>query len=194
MPVYPRSLHLQRPIIYTWSDVDAETHQTLDSAYDEVVNWKRNIFKLPMGRSGKALRPGVIPSFSSVYAEASALQSVALIAVMVMPSLLQRPHRFSKTRNHVACLERRLGLWEVGDINSLLLEGRSIQYHPCSTSGDTQDISWNFTKLMQTGKTKDVIHILSDQGKGRVLHLSDTGGVASGTNTHTLLSISSTQS
>ena len=44
------------------------------------------------------------------------MECITLKAAMVMPALLlQRPHRDSKSRDHVACLERRsLPLWRGG--------------------------------------------------------------------------------
>ena len=48
---------------------------------------------------------------------------------MVMPVLLlQKPHPSSKSRGHVACLHRRLDSWKTGDINTLMIEGRTIQH------------------------------------------------------------------
>ena len=43
--------------------------------------------------------------------------------------LLQKPHVTSKTKEHVACLERRMILWTEGDIERLISDGRSIQKH-----------------------------------------------------------------
>ena len=62
------------------------------------------------------------------YSLATALESVALKAVMVMPALLlQRPHPKSKDKEHVSRLEDRLTKWREGDIVSLLHKGRTIQ-------------------------------------------------------------------
>ena len=62
------------------------------------------------------------------YAEGSALESVALKAAMVMPSLvLQKPHAKSKMKDHVTHLDRRLDIWKKGDLETLLREGRAIQ-------------------------------------------------------------------
>ena len=100
---------------------------------------------------------------------------------MVCPSLLLlKPSCTSKTRDHIACLERRFRLWKAGDINSLVLEGRTIQHrlphypssHP-SASHNNQNLSSEFSKLMLAGKTKAALHLLTNSGKGRVLHLDD---------------------
>ena len=56
------------------------------------------------------------------------LKSIALKAIHVMPALLlQKPSKNSTLRDHLVLLERRLKLWEEGDIRNLLHEGETIQ-------------------------------------------------------------------
>ena len=43
--------------------------------------------------------------------------------------LLQKPHRTSKTRDHVKALDRRLRAWKAGDVDGLMREGRAIPNH-----------------------------------------------------------------
>ena len=165
--------------VFTWGEVDSSAFSTsIKAAYSEVVNWKRNIFTVPSGTHGKRF-VNELARLIRAYADASAMEGVALYAAMVMPALLlQRPHRTSKTRDHRACLERRLPLWEAGDFHSLLQEGRCIQqklrrqsFH--HSPDDESDLTRRFTNFMHAGKTKDAVRLLSDQEKGGVLHLSD---------------------
>ena len=73
-----------------------EFSQTVCAAYSEAVQWRRNIFSVPSGRSGKAFMSELARLFRA-YADGSALESIALTAVMLMPLLLlQRPHQNSK--------------------------------------------------------------------------------------------------
>lgn len=66
------------------------------------------------------------------YVEGSAMESVALTRVMVMPALLlQRPHQSSKVKEHISCLERRLKAWSEVKIDLLL-------HDPESSSDKTQ--------------------------------------------------------
>ena len=87
-----------------------------------------------------------------------------MLAVMTMPSLLlQKPHKTSKAKEHVACLTRRLYLWKAGDLQSLLEEGREIQQRiPLSTSTHhiTENFSRIFTKMVLEGKLKAAIRLL----------------------------------
>ena len=92
-----------------------------------MVHWKPNHLKLPSGKAGKSV-VAELARLYSVYASSSALESVALKATVVLPHLLlQKPSRASKSRDHIACLERRMPLWCEGKLMELLLEGRAIQ-------------------------------------------------------------------
>ena len=49
-------------------------------------------------------------------------------AATFMPLLLlQKPTRKSKAKDHITCLEGQLSTWVEGDLNELLMEGRTIQ-------------------------------------------------------------------
>ena len=91
------------------------------------------------------------------YAEGSALEPIALKATTVMSILLlQKPSRNSKSRDHSACLERRLRAWTEGDINNLILEGRTLQNRLpkiSSSTNDEKNLVRAFSNLMFKGKT-----------------------------------------
>ena len=62
------------------------------------------------------------------YKDATALETIAMKAVMVLPALLlQTLHPRSKARDHGRLLEDRLLKWTRGDLESLLPEGQTIQ-------------------------------------------------------------------
>ena len=87
------------------------------SGYDEIMKWHRNIFRTPYGHAGK--------SFVSAYADRSLLESIALKSAMTLPTLiLQKPFHTLKTKD---LIERRLGLWLKGDIDALIMKGRTIK-------------------------------------------------------------------
>ena len=106
------------------------------------------------------------------YAEGSALETVALKAIIILPILLQKSHYSFKSREHVACLERHLSVWKMGDIDALLQEGRTIQNRLPKlglTAKDEARTTQAFSKLMLQGKTKAALRLISDQCKGGVL-------------------------
>ena len=107
--------------IFSWGDMDGETFScALNRIYNEIIHWKRNLFKVPSGKAGTAFVRELSRMFRA-YADRSALESVALKAAMVMPALLfQKPHPLSKAKDHVLHLERRLQLWASGKLKDLL--------------------------------------------------------------------------
>ena len=111
-----------------WGELSGlEISIEIDSAYNEIVHWRPNLFKVPSGASGKCF-VGELARLFEAFATESAFEAFALKAVMTLPALvLQKPHAKSKTRDHISCLQRRFALWEKGDIAELLKEGKAIQ-------------------------------------------------------------------
>ena len=141
---------------FSWGQVDADSFShSLDASYAEIVHWRKNCFKVPAGNSGKSFVSEVARLFRA-FAEKSALESVALKAVTVLAILtLQKPFRSSKTKDHVICLVRRLALWKDGNLNDLVLEGRSIQKRlpRDRQSSNNQQLARSFSNLMFAGVT-----------------------------------------
>lgn len=161
---------------FLWGSLNAEEFShVLEVTYREVVHWRPNSFKVPTGNSGKDFVYELERLFST-FASASSMESIALKATIVMPILLlQKPHRKSKTKDHIACLQRRLHAWKEGNLNELTLEGRTIQkrfpkvYH----QSESQNLHRSFANLMFAGKTKGALDLLSHSQPGGVLHLQD---------------------
>ncbi len=103
----------------------------------------------------------------------SSREDFVLTSALLLPSLvLQRPSMRSKVKDHIACLKRRLPLWETNDgINHLLKEGTQIQRQLYRKPRSTPKI---FTEFMTKGKIKDAIRTLSETQKGGTLELTDT--------------------
>ena len=149
---------------FCWGNVDGETFScALNGIYDEIVHWKRNLFKVPSGKAGTAFVRELSRMFRA-YADCSALERVTMKAAMIMPALLlQKPHPRSKAKDHVLHLERRLQLWGNGNLRELLDEGRTIQrqliQNPPKQQEDTARI---FAKLMMEGKVRAALRIVTD--------------------------------
>ena len=111
-PVAPSHFH--------WGPVDSSAFcQSLDSAYQEVVHWKKNNFEVPRGSVGKQFVSELALLFRAV-GEGSALESIALKAVFLACGLLlQKPSWTSTPRNTPPCwndicnsgMMARLGTW-----------------------------------------------------------------------------------
>ena len=98
---------------FAWGDVlgDSFPH-SVSCCYDEVIHWQKQILS---GKSGRAFVSELCCLFRA-YATGSALESVAMKAIMIMPILLlQKPHHRSKNRDNISHLNRHLGLWNKED-------------------------------------------------------------------------------
>ena len=146
----------------------------LTTCYNEVVYWKRNLFRVPIGKTGDAF-VSELTSLFNAYATTSSLESIALYAAMTMPHLLlQRPTGKLKHKEIVKNLERHLSLWKNVDFLSLLSEGRSIQSRlksHRSSSKFSDNLARKFSNLVFVGDIKGAIRLLSDNDNGRVLSL-----------------------
>ena len=108
------------------------------------------------------------------YVDCSSLESVALKACSVLVALaLQKPSRTSKSKDHVAHLNRRLGLWKEGSVSSLLDEGRCIQKQLQFCGVPNKDkAARTFNHLMLQGKVCAALHYLFCHSSGGVLDLN----------------------
>ena len=145
---------------------------SIEAAYNEVVHWRRNLFMVPSGKVGKRF-VSLLATLWQAYAEASALESVAFKAAMVMQALLlQKPSLGSKAKDHVACLERRLKAWDLGLVDDLVREGRVLQAHLQRVRSATQaSLSTSFSRLMFQGKVRAAVRLLAKNSSGGVLDL-----------------------
>ena len=106
------------------------------------------------------------------------MECIALKAAMVLPALLlQKPHIRSKSYENINYLERRLHLGHEGDIDALLVEGHTIQWHlQHSYCTPPADISHIFARLVFQGKIKAAMRFLTEQSRGSCLPLSTPVG------------------
>lgn len=162
------------PRNFRWGPHSGEEFFTIVSgAYEEVIHGKRNVFLVPSGSASKVFIAELARLFQA-YADCSSLESVAIKAITVAQAfLLQKPSHNSKRRDHISHLQRRLKLWENGDIQSLIGEGCCIQKHLCKTPGHSGDeaIACTFSKLMLEGEVQSSLRYLSRNTSGGVLKL-----------------------
>ena len=162
---------------FQWGEKDGNTICNLiSSAYSKVVHWRRNVFMVPSGKAGKSLIRELATLYQA-YADATALECIALKACIVMQCLLlQKPHAKSKAKEHTVHLERRLKIWQEGNIDVLLHEGRCIQKHLVSSRNqmpDQKKTARIFSRLMLQGKVNAALRLLSRDDSGGVPSLDD---------------------
>ena len=112
----------------------------------------------------------------NLWTENLPLENIALKEIHVMSVLLlQKPNKNSKAKDHVVALERRLELWDNGNIIELLNEGESIQER-LPTSERSKDIAKIFVKfkeLMQKGNINGDLKLLTNKMSNSILPLTE---------------------
>ena len=176
------SLPFFRPVQgagYMWGGLSGHVFSSLiDDAYSQIVHWRSHLFKVPSRSTGKRFMAEIARLFEA-FAIESALEAVALKAAMTLPALLlQKPHAKSKVQEHIACLKRRLLLWDKGDIEELLKEGRVIQRSMrrsklARNPNDDAKMAHKFFNLMMEGEDRAALQLLTKETESGPLKLSD---------------------
>ena len=165
---------------FTWGERSGEdVLSVLERIYAEIVHWRGNIFTVPLGATGKRFvleTTRLVQAFS----DGGALESVALLALMVMPALLlQAPCRSAPHEERIKCLGRRMDLWEGARFEDLLKEGRVLQgllnVNPKrgKYKSDEDNITSLFASHMHQGKVKSALRLLSPTTHSGVLPLDE---------------------
>ena len=133
--------------------------QTIDNIYDEIVHWRKNLFKLPSGTAGRSFI-SLLTNWLYHFNRDTEFRRIALKVFMVLPCLLlQRPSHQSKSKDHSKKLEERQQLWNGGRINELMRETEKFLVN--SRNHTPEDSSRNFTKLMWQGKMSAAFKLLN---------------------------------
>jgi len=162
--------------MFRWGDGNGnEFTKDVDLIYGKIVFWKKNIFMLPTGNAGKSYINELTRLLHS-WTSKTALVDIALKAMMIMPSLLlQKPSRTSKAKDHLKALERRLDLWNPGNILELLHEAETIQksLKTICSKRYISEISKKFASHMHKGNVNAAIKLLTDNMQNGILPLND---------------------
>ena len=161
---------------YFWNDVRGTVFKkNLNDAYEKMAYWKQNLFMMPSGAAGKKYIEE-ITFLLKLWIQDSPLKSIALWAIHIMPALLlQKPSKNLKSKDHLVSLERRLKLWEEGNISNLVHEGETTQERmKISEKGmNTEKISLKFKNMMSKGKVNRVLKLLTENMSNEILPLND---------------------
>ena len=149
----------------------------IDDIYNRILKWKKNLFKVPSGNASKKFVT-ILAEWLAYYNTDSEFKGIALKVFHVLPALLlQKPSKNSKARDHLRCLEKRLVMWDSGDITALLSEARTIQERFKTSVGSkrrtTDDVARIFARLMLQGKVNAALKFLSEENGGGVHKVTD---------------------
>ena len=161
---------------FKWGPVDATDFITdVDHAYEVTTKWRKNVFKLPSGQSGKQFTQALARLFIA-YGERSPIECIAFkAAAVITPLLLQQPSGKPTYRDNVNHLIRRLALWEEGKIRELLKEGTTIQAQLTDSAKTMDDstLAKRFATMVFNNNFKGAMSLVTEKGKGGILDLDE---------------------
>ena len=97
----------------------SDVKMQVDEIYNHVVHWRKNLFDLPKGKSGK-LFVAEIANIINNWCNKTTLRDISFKLIAVMPALLlQKTSRKQRSKENKEHLERRIQAWREGDYNSL---------------------------------------------------------------------------
>ena len=157
--------------VFTKDDI----HNKINVIYEEIVLWRRSLFKLPSEAAGKKFISETTKWIEFWNQDGIELKDIALKVLMVMSALLlQKPTFKSTAKEHPQCLSRRLVQWELGKFDELLREASTIQAKlPTNLKGLNEErLPKIFAKLVLEEKINAAMRLLDQQGNRCVLLLS----------------------
>ena len=106
---------------FYWNIVPGGVYKKkLDEAYNEIVYWRKSIFLVPTGSTAKIFIDE-ISRLLKLWTNGTTHKNIALKSIHVIPHYFYTS-RMSKAKDHLKALERRLRLWEEGNVTELVNE------------------------------------------------------------------------
>ena len=162
---------------YNWSDYDDYVFEKkFNVIYNIMVYWKKNVFMLPAGRAGKDYIDE-ITRLLNTWIQDSAIKHNTFKAIMVMSSsILKKPSRNSKAKDHSEALQQNMVLRQSGDLLQLFKETGTIQkgIKDSTKPKSIAQLSKKFVEHMNKGNINSAIKLLSNNMENDVLPLNDT--------------------
>ena len=161
-----------------WGNHSADDlNQIISAIYEEVVFWRKNLFKLPSGAAGKSYITETTKLITMWNEGRKPMYDVALKMVMVMPALLlQKPSTKSSAKQHKEYLKKRLDHWTGGNFDELMQEERAIQHklkQQPRKDESSDHIAKSFAKLMLRGKVNAALRLLNKSESLGVAELTE---------------------
>ena len=153
-----------------------ELVEKVDKIYSEIVFYRKNLFKVPSGKSGKAFIDE-LTYWMRQFNRNTKLNRIAIKVFMILPAiLLQKPSAKSKAKQHALALERRLNQWRTGEIDTLMREIKMIQASfkvSSESKNKTENLSKRFAKFMTEGNVSAALKLLDSTNSTGMLSLTD---------------------
>jgi len=152
--------------------------------YDDVVKWKKNLFTLPLGTTGKAFVQE-LANLIGTFVQTEERSLTWLKVTVACQLLLQKPNGVTSTTEHMDVLKDRLELWSAGEVQELWLEGQCIQAHLPSTYKSSRRAApaandTEFSRQLFAGKFRAAMDMLSTGHRSGVLKVGDIANPQTG--------------
>ena len=148
----------------------------VSAVYEEIVKWKKNLFKLPSGNAGKNYIQELTRLIEIWNADSKPMSDIAIKLSMIMPAiLLQKPSRKSTAKQHGEYLRKRLDLWKNGQFDQLMIEARLIQKDVSRVKPNfdsLEHLAKTFTKLMWEGRVNAALRLLDREASLGIAELT----------------------
>ena len=143
---------------------------TIQIIYENIITWKKNLFKVPTGSAGKNYIK-LLTAWITKFNKGTSFQGLVMKVVMILPNLIhQKPSATSESKDHTKALVHRLQKWNDGMIKELWDENQIIQKKLTSKPPrSSDDISRVFSKLMFEGKVTQALKFLDESANNLVL-------------------------
>ena len=144
----------------------------ITATYEEIITtWRKNLFLLPRGKVGTEFIKE-LTRLIKLFTAPSKWNRIALSQLHIfIPLMLQKPSAKSKAKDHVKYLDKRLKLWEAGNLDAILSENREIQKKLKKSQKKTSEKKEKaFTRLMLLGKVSQAMKFVNNEDSTRGVH------------------------
>ena len=162
----------------SWGDLKGVNaiNTVVNDVYRKVASWIPNMFLVPSGKEGKEFISELVLTLKH-FSDNSPCQLFSITSFLIMmPLMLQKPSKNSKTAEHKSHLTRRLDLWRTGKIDELVRESEGIQKRlRASKKPDQYHKQKVFSRLMLEGKVNAAMNWLTSKScaDGSPVELND---------------------
>lgn len=156
-----------------WGSIEGEEKikDMVDSIYKKILDWKKNIFLLPRGKSGSDFLKE-LTRLLNLFNNRSKWQRLALPLLHIfIPIMLQKPSKKSKPKNNAKFLQGRLDYWAKGDFKSLMNEMNEIQKRIKKVNlKNKENDEKAFVRFMMFGKIKEAARFIKSNDNINGVH------------------------
>ena len=157
-----------------WGDMEGEVaiKDTINKTYNEIIKWRKNLFLLPRGKVGTEFIKELtrLIRLSTTTENKWFRLSLAMVHIFI-PMMLQKPSAKSKAKDHAKYLDKRLKLWQTGDIKSIMNENTEIQNKLKQGQEKKKERKEAaFSRLMLLGKVSQAMKFINSEDDTRGVH------------------------